>query len=55
MFDLTEYREDGSFSFGKLYGSTKQEAVAKVKALPHGGALYDNKGKLVCQVMPEEN
>ena len=52
MFDITEYREDGSFSFGKLYGYTKQEAVEKVKAFPHGGALYDNAGRLIYQEMP---
>jgi hypothetical protein len=55
VFNLTEYREDGSFSFGKLYGFTKKEALEKVKALPHGGALYDNAGKLIHQEMPEEN
>ncbi len=54
MFDLTEYRDDGSFFFGKLYGYTKTEAIAKVKALPNGGALYDNAGKLVHQEMPPD-
>lgn len=53
MFDLTKYREDGSFSFGKLYGYTKEEALEKVKSLPHGGALYDNAGKLLHQEMPD--